>query len=531
MLVTALVVATILGVSTVQLIPLTTTIHQAGAPSTTRNSAPEVQTTWSKAYGGISWDEATSIRQTPDGGYIVGGLTFSFGHGESDFWLLKTNSTGDMQWNRTFGGADFEKAFSVQVTSDGGYIVAGYTYSFGAGYGDVWLVKTNSTGSQQWNRTYGGTNTDWGCSVQQTSDSGYIVAGLTYSFGHGNSDIWLLKTDSAGHQQWSRTFGGTSLDEAYSVQQTSDGGYILAGTTYSFGAGLGDLWIVKTDSTGNLQWSRTYGRASYDWGDSVEETSDGGYIMAGFTSSFGAGDEDFLLVKTNSTGSQEWNKTYGGTKTDRAYSVQETSDGGYVVAGWTGSLVNATEDFWLVKTDSSGTQQWNKTYGGISSDEAYSVQQTKDGGYILAGYTWSFAHGYDDFWLVKTDSSGGVEQNNFQFLFPPVLITVLVICLTLVSVGLVRRRSRAGYLLPETEGIGINERGGTLTVITQTAIGRCMVCNLDILESDLIVRCPYCGSMAHRTHMLEWLHVKDYCPACHNHLEEENLLGKEEKPG
>jgi uncharacterized delta-60 repeat protein len=479
MLVTALVVATILGVSTVQLIPLTTTIHQAGAPSTTRNSAPEVQTTWSKAYGGISWDEATSIRQTPDGGYIVGGLTFSFGHGESDFWLLKTNSTGDMQWNRTFGGADFEKAFSVQVTSDGGYIVAGYTYSFGAGYGDVWLVKTNSTGSQQWNRTYGGTNTDWGCSVQQTSDSGYIVAGLTYSFGHGNSDIWLLKTDSAGHQQWSRTFGGTSLDEAYSVQQTSDGGYILAGTTYSFGAGLGDLWIVKTDSTGNLQWSRTYGRASYDWGDSVEETSDGGYIMAGFTSSFGAGDEDFLLVKTNSTGSQEWNKTYGGTKTDRAYSVQETSDGGYVVAGWTGSLVNATEDFWL----------------------------------------------------VKTDSSGGVEQNNFQFLFPPVLITVLVICLTLVSVGLVRRRSRAGYLLPETEGIGINERGGTLTVITQTAIGRCMVCNLDILESDLIVRCPYCGSMAHRTHMLEWLHVKDYCPACHNHLEEENLLGKEEKPG
>nr|MDO8100495.1 fibronectin type III domain-containing protein [Candidatus Njordarchaeota archaeon] len=243
-----LVAATLLAATTTPLLnPLMSTTHQTQPTPTraTRNpTTPPPQTQWNKTYGGTSNDMASSVQQTVDGGYIVAGTTYSFGVAW-DFWLVKTDSNGSQQWNKTYGGANWDAASSVHQTDDG-YIVAGTTYSIGAGGADFWLVKTDSAGNQQWNKTYGGTSTDQAWSVQQTSDGGYIAAGSTASFGAGFWDFWLLKTDSAGIQQWNKTYGRTGDDEAYSVQQTSDGGYIAAGRTNSSGAGLLDFWLVKT---------------------------------------------------------------------------------------------------------------------------------------------------------------------------------------------------------------------------------------------------------------------------------------------
>ena len=244
----------------------------------------------------------------------------SYGAGNCDFWLVKTDSDGSKQWDRTFGGADEDGVQFVQQTSDGGYILAGHTYSYGAGFEDFWLMKTDSEGNKVWNKTFGGTGRDLAYSIQQTSDGGYILAGYTDSYGAGSGDAWLVKTDSNGNKMWDETFGGTGLDEAHSVQQTSDGGYILAGYTKSYGAGSLAAWLLKADSDGNKQWDRTFGGTGGDGAYAVQQTSDGGYILAGATDSYGSGDDDFWLVKTDSNGNKVWDETFGGTGLDEAHS-------------------------------------------------------------------------------------------------------------------------------------------------------------------------------------------------------------------
>jgi parallel beta-helix repeat protein len=362
-----------------------------------------VATDWNKTYGATGLDEARSVVQTSDGGYALAGYTSAGGY---DFWLVKTDYSGAMQWNKTYGsGTGAEYAYSMVQTSDGGYALAGIATSFGAGHDDFWLVKTDYSGAMQWNKTYGATGYDDASSVVQTSDGGYAVAGETDSFGAGNFDFWLVKTDSSGAMQWNKTYGGTLYEKASSAVQTSDGGYAVAGYTNSFGAGSYDFWLVKTDSTGAMQWNKTYGGASTDLPSSVVQTSDGGYALAGYTNSFGAGADDFWLVKTDSSGAMQWNKTYGGTSGDNPYSVVQTSDGGYALAGSTNSFGAGNYDFWLVKTDSTGAMQWNKTYGGASTDNPSSVLQTSDGGYAVAGYTNSFGAGNFDFWLIKLTPS------------------------------------------------------------------------------------------------------------------------------
>jgi hypothetical protein len=357
---------------------------------------------FNKTFGGSGEDVARSVQQTSDGRYIAAGWTTSFGAGASDFWLVKTDSNGNMMWNRTYGGSSEDKAYSVQQTSDNGYIVAGTTTSYGAGLVDFWLVKTDANGIVQWSRTYGGAGYDYASCVRQVNDGGFIVAGYTDSFGVGNSDFWLVKTDSNGIMQWNKTYGGVGSDKAFAVAQTANGGYAVVGETDSFGAGNLDVWLIKTDSSGNIMWNRTYGGASLDTARSVQETIDGGYVIAGWTSSFGAGGSDFWLLKTDSSGYLQWNRTYGDTYDEEAYSVGMTSDQGYVIAGGMTSLYSLGGwDFWQVKTDVNGNMQWNQSNGGLYDDKAYSVQQTSDGGYILAGSTESFGAGLADFWLTK----------------------------------------------------------------------------------------------------------------------------------
>jgi nicotinamide riboside kinase len=247
-------------------------------------------------------------------------------------------------------------------------------------------------------------------SVQQTSDGGYIVAGSTRSFGAGRHDIILIKTDANGNRIWAKTYGGTEDDRAYAVQQTSDGGYIVAGSTRSFGAGRDDIILIKTDANGNRIWAKTYGGTEDDRAYAVQQTSDGGYIVAGSTRSFGAGRHDIILVKTDANGNRIWAKTYGGTEDDRAYAVQQTSDGGYIVAGSTRSFSGGRDDIILIKTDANGNIIWAKTYEGTDDDmdRAYAVQQTSDGGYIVAGSTRSFGAGRHDIILIKTDANGNI---------------------------------------------------------------------------------------------------------------------------
>jgi hypothetical protein len=215
---------------------------------------------------------------------------------------LFTQSAYAVTFAKTYGGTNNDEASSVQQTSDGGYIVAGYTQSFGAGSWDIFLIKTDANGDVQWAKTYGGTSSDFASSVQQTSDGGYIVAGTTWSFGVGDYDIFLIKTDANGNVQWAKAYGGTNEDRAFSVQQTSDGGYIVAGYTNSFGAGSHDIFLIKTDAYGNVEWAKTYGGTDGDYASSVQQTSDGGYIVAGGTYSFGAGWVDIFLIKTDANG-------------------------------------------------------------------------------------------------------------------------------------------------------------------------------------------------------------------------------------
>ncbi len=311
-------------------------------------------------------------------------------------------------WERTFGGDRDDVGVSVQQTSDGGFILLGFTESFGAGESDIWLIKTDGEGTIQWQHTFGGSDRDEGYSVQQTSDGGFILLGTTNSFGAGGGDIWLIKTDGEGNMLWQRTFGGDKEDVGFSVQQTSDGGFILLGWTSSFGAGESDFWLIKVDGEGTMLWQRTFGSDKSDYGFSVQQTSDGGFILLGFTlhveSLFAPGDA--LLIKTDAEGAIQWQHTFGGDKYDGGYSVQQTSDGGFILVGSTWSFGAGKYDVWLIKTDGEGTIQWQRTFGGSEVDDGSSVRQTSDGGFILLGVTESFGAGGSDFWLIKTDGEG-----------------------------------------------------------------------------------------------------------------------------
>jgi hypothetical protein len=350
---------------------------------------------WIKTFGGLKSETGYSVQQTVEGGFIITGSTESYGSGKTDVWLIKVDSYGNEQWNKTFGGSDIDLGFSVYQTTDGGYIITGYTDSYGVMI-DLWLIKTDIDGNEQWNKTFGGKEIDTGIFVEQTSDGGYIIAGDTNSYAIGETDVWIIKTDETGNEQWNTTIGTIYDDEAWSVNQSTDGGFIIVGETDH------DIWLIKLDGNGREEWNKTFGGLKIDRGYSVQQTMDGGFAFAGWTKSYTTTVYgDFWLVKTNAKGDEQWNKTYGWKKGDYGYSMQLTTDGGYIITGSTDINGPYDLDVWLVRTDSNGNKLWDKNLGGPYRDSGQSIQQTYDGGYIITGYTGIYGASNYDVLLIK----------------------------------------------------------------------------------------------------------------------------------
>jgi len=376
---------------------------------------PTNSNVWLKTIGGTSTDPISYIQQTSDGGYIISG--WSFGAEDFDALIVKLDSSGNISWSKTIGGANNDYINSIQQTSDGGYIIGGYTNSFGAGNDDALIAKLDSSGNISWSKTIGGTNNDSIYSIQRTSDGGYIVGGEIggeiNDFGAVNTDALIVKLDSSENISWAKKIGGKNYEFIYSIQQTSDGGYIIGGITASFGAGNFDGLIVKLDSSGNISWAKTIGGTNTDSISYIQQTLEGGYIVGGVTESFGAGKFDALIVKLDSSGNISWAKTIGGTNGDAISSIQQTSDGGYIIGGNTASFGAGYDDVFIFKLDSSGNISWAKTIGGKNYEYIASIQQISDGGYIVGGYTNSFGAGYNDALIVKLDSSGNCSNCSF----------------------------------------------------------------------------------------------------------------------
>jgi hypothetical protein len=367
-------------------------------------------TLWTKTYGGPEHDEGLSVQQTLDGGYVVAGYTNSFGGpGGSHVWLLKTDAAGDTLWTRTYlgthGGTEDCWAWSVQQTSDTGYVLAGHF-----NWEDMWLIKTDATGGTSWTRRFDAGNAEEARSVQETSRGGYIVAGFTGVPWTEQCDAYLVLTDESGDTVWTRTYDAMGYEEGWSVQETLDGGYVIAGCTGLYPTAVFDAYLVKTDVNGDTLWTRTYDAGRGEYGRSVQQTSDGGYIVAGYSCD-SYPESNPYLVKTDAGGNAIWARTYDHTL-GWFFAVQQTADDGYIAAGARRlSDSDMTPYLYLVRIDSLGDTLWTDTYlRDENASYTMSVKQCADGGYIIAGSVW--LGGGDDLWLIKTEPETVATDEN-----------------------------------------------------------------------------------------------------------------------
>jgi len=356
-------------------------------------------------WGKASDDSGTSIAQAHDGGYVTNGHTDSFGAGGIDALISKYTADGALEWNKTWGSAGTDYSSSITQSSDGGYVMNGFTDI--SGTSDSYLAKFNPNGTLAWNKTWGGSDFDMGIAAIQTTDGGYASIGVTNSFGAGNGDVFLAKQTSDGTLSWSKTWGGAYDDSPAAVVQTSDGGYAIAGSTSTFGTN--DMFIAKFSSNGTFLWNKTWGGASFESGEAITELPDGGLIVVGETMSYGVGDVDVFVVKFAADGTFLWNKTWGGTNSELVRGIAKTSDGGFVMTGGVGSFgANDSNDFYIAKYASDGTLSWSKTWGGTGNENGFSVVNSLDLGYTVFGSTDSFGSGSNDMALVKFSSNGSV---------------------------------------------------------------------------------------------------------------------------
>ena len=366
------------------------------------------QVKFEKVFGGSTGsDLGYSVAETYEKGYAIVGTTTSFGAGGTDAYLLQIDSMGVAFGQKTFGGINIDRAYSVKLTSDSGLVIAGYTNSFGHGGYDMYVIKTKKNGDTLWTKTYGGTDWDFAYSIEQTSDGGFIIAGGTYSYGKGNEDMFLVKTNAFGDTLWTKTFGDVNDDEAKSVKQTSDGGYILTGNTKSFGDLSGDMFTVKTNSVGDTLWTHKYhGLLEDNANDVLVDNSGAGYIIAGETRSAALGYQG-AIIQLNLSGVQtSFTNIYGGSSTnDGINSIVQTNDGRFATMGYTFSYGAGASDFAFYLEKPIGTYVGSYTYGGSNIDKGYCIKSTSDGGYIICGTTLSYSL-LEHIYVIKTDSVG-----------------------------------------------------------------------------------------------------------------------------
>ncbi|WP_439883330.1 hypothetical protein ACSX1A_09175 [Pontibacter sp. MBLB2868] len=422
---------------------------------------------WDRTYGGDYWNVLGDMDKTSDGGYILGGTSLSgesgdkteAKRGEEDFWIVKVDAEGNKEWDKTYGGSAREMFSSLEQTSDGGYIIGGSSLSENSGEKsgesrggfDYWIIKVDAQGNLEWEKTFGGNSSDLLREIIQTSDGGYLLGGASSSgvsgekggASRGETDFWVIKLDTEGNIEWDRTYGGNTVDWLTQLQQTNDGGYILGGFSDSDVSGeksepnWGDIddynvgrdyWIIKIDADGKKEWDKTFGGLYEDNLFDIIQTQDGGYLLGGSSGSGIGGDKseafrggefgDYWIVKVDAEGNKEWDRTYGGSDSDELISIQQTSDGGYVLGGSSFSDASGEKsenrkgdtDIWIVKINAEGNIEWDKTIGGNSGDGLSTIKEVSSGEYIIAGSSSSGVSGDKsepkrgvavDYWLVK----------------------------------------------------------------------------------------------------------------------------------
>lgn len=348
------------------------------------------------------------VEETTDGGYIYGGYTESLVTDDRDLLLVKTDKNGLIEWQKTIGGSLIDDVQSILVLADG-YIICGYTQSFGNGEYDVLVLKISLSGDIIWQKAYGGEKTEFGKSLKKTADGGYILVGYTGSFGEGTHDIWVIKLYKDGDIEWQKTYGESDVENSYSIIETSDGGYIVSGMKHYLPDNRQQIYLIfKINSLGELEWTKLYGIGGNMATYSMAKTDDEGFIVAGYTDSLGTNSLDIILVKFDIFGNVQWQKAYSGSGNDLAVSVIKTSNGGYFLTGYSNSTEDSNNDIIAIRLDSTGNIIWQKAYGGRGEDvsKSYRSIETETGDFVILGNTNSFNdNGYDAI-MLKIPSTG-----------------------------------------------------------------------------------------------------------------------------
>jgi len=382
---------------------------------------------FSKVFGEYDAEMGYSIQETTDGGFILSGATSSYWatdslsrindiqHGITNAIIAKVDTVGEPEWIKVFGGDMFESAFNAGETDDGGYFFAGYTNSIGNGLYDFWLVKLDAFGNMEWEKTYGTAKADVGLFGEITSDGGYILTGYTILPNKTDKDFWLLKTNADGDSLWSSTFGNDANQSANRVIELSNGGFVIIGETRGDSTN-NDILIIKTDENGQEIWTKNIVESNDDLVFSIKETPDG-FIAVGTTTSLGAGNKDIWLHKLDASGNVEWQNTFGGDALEYGFDVVPVSDG-YVFTGSTSSYGTEFYDLWILKVDLTGVLVWDQLYGSTMIDIGKSIIQNESGGFTILGQTSSYGSGEYDFWIIKTDENGLIplddSRTNFK---------------------------------------------------------------------------------------------------------------------
>jgi len=359
---------------------------------------------WQAAYGGAGGEVGFDVIATADGGFVIAGVTNSFGAGGTDVYLMKVNAFGSVLWEKTYGTSANDWGNAAAATNDGGFVIAGYTtgdLQVGTN-GDAYLVKTDAAGNMVWEGRYGGDLAARANDVLATPDGGYMLIGSIYSPINGNWDMYAVKTDASGVMQWENNFGGNNDEGGNDVKRLPSGGYFLSGWTESYGAGSSDMYLVRIDDSGTMLWDTTFGGEGNDGANAAVLTADGNLLLSGWTTSYGNGFEDIYLLLADTAGAFIGQRTYGGANLDDGVAVIPDGSGGFIVAGLTYSLGAGSADVYVLRLDNAANVLWQKTYGGTGHEGAMTVAATLDGNYIVSGWTG------DDIYVIKIDGSGNV---------------------------------------------------------------------------------------------------------------------------